>query len=200
MLMVRMPLANLTAKGKLGQNRSPDEMRNILRELWVRGTARDLRAIETLLAVHPARARPTRFLGPEGTALVPVVRAAQDLDDAVEILMPMYWNSGRFSREDVRQTLAASAACVGARCPTTGRLIATARAVSDRSKRAWIYDVGVREDWRGKRVGTAIMQLLLDHPAVRAVGEVHLGTRDAQSFYARLGFEARPVHMVWERR
>ena len=32
------------------------------------------------------------------------------------------------------------------------------------------------------------MRLLLDHPRVRGVRRVHLSTRDAQDFYARLGF------------
>jgi ribosomal protein S18 acetylase RimI-like enzyme len=79
---------------------------------------------------------------------------------------------------------------VGAR-DASGRLVATARAIGDAHKRAWIYDVMVAPAWRGKRLGEAVMRLLLDHPAVRDVRRVYLATRDAQGFYARLGFGDR---------
>ncbi len=49
----------------------------------------------------------------------------------------------------------------------------------------------VAPSWRGRRLGDAVLRLLLDHPAVRGCRFVHLGTRDAQGFYARLGFRPR---------
>jgi predicted N-acetyltransferase YhbS len=63
--------------------------------------------------------------------------------------------------------------------------------VGDGAKRAWIYDVMVAPSWRGKGLGEALMRLLLDHPAVRHTRGVCLTTRDAQTFYARLGFGDR---------
>jgi predicted N-acetyltransferase YhbS len=83
-----------------------------------------------------------------------------------------------------------SVAWVGAR-DEGGRLCATARAISDGAKRAWIYDVMVAPDWRRKRLGDAVVRLLLDHPAMRHVGRVYLTTRDAQRFYAKMGFGER---------
>ena len=59
------------------------------------------------------------------------------------------------------------------------------------AKRAWIFDVMVAPERRGRRLGEAVVRLLLGHPAVRSTRRVYLGTRDAQAFYARLGFGDR---------
>jgi len=51
-------------------------------------------------------------------------------------------------------------------------------------------------------LGAAVMNLLLDHPAVRRCRVVTLATRDAQRFYGRLGFaaaEGRYTEMVLRR-
>jgi ribosomal protein S18 acetylase RimI-like enzyme len=69
----------------------------------------------------------------------------------------------------------------------SGRVAAFARAVSD-GKCAWIYDVIVADGLRGSQLGSAIMEVLLDHPSVRHVRHVRLTTRDAMPFYRRLGF------------
>jgi len=82
-----------------------------------------------------------------------------------------------------------SGAWVGARAESG--LIATARAISDGAKHAWIYDVDVRADMRGKGVGKLLMRLLLDHPRVRRARKVHLQTRDAMEFYEPFGFVRR---------
>jgi N-acetylglutamate synthase-like GNAT family acetyltransferase len=57
--------------------------------------------------------------------------------------------------------------------------------------RCAIQDVMVAPAWRGRGVGEAIVRLLLDHLAVRHARRIYLMTRDAQPFYARLGFGER---------
>lgn len=194
-LVVRVSLRDITAKGKLGQNRTPEEIRRIVERLWQRGTPRDLRAIDTVLASHPASAVPETMRGPRGTHLIPCVHRAADVERATELLRRAYWNIGRFDGDAIRRAITASCAVVGARSDD-GELVGVARAVSDDAKRAWIYDVCVQPEFRGHGVGRAVLQLLLKHRALRDVREVHLGTRDAQAFYASLGFGAQPVHMV----
>ncbi len=56
------------------------------------------------------------------------------------------------------------------------------------AKRAWIYDVAVAPGLRRGELGGAVMRLLLEHPSLRDARRVHLATRDAEAFYARLGF------------
>ncbi|KYF65505.1 GNAT family N-acetyltransferase [Sorangium cellulosum] len=69
--------------------------------------------------------------------------------------------------------------------------MATGRAISDGSRRAWMFDVMVAPALRGLGVGEAVVRLLLDHPGVRGARSVHLGTQDAHTFYARSGFQHR---------
>ena len=54
---------------------------------------------------------------------------------------------------------------------------------------AWLLDVVVRPDWRGRGLGSAIVRLLVEHPRARGARELRLRTRDAQNFYARFGFQ-----------
>jgi ribosomal protein S18 acetylase RimI-like enzyme len=96
-----------------------------------------------------------------------------------------YWLGG-FGRANIRAVLARSTALVSAR-DRRGSLAGFARAMSD-GRVAWIYDVVIAEPWRRSGVGTMLLELLLDHPAVRGVRHVRLGTRDAMGFYRRLGF------------
>jgi ribosomal protein S18 acetylase RimI-like enzyme len=70
-----------------------------------------------------------------------------------------------------------------------GRLVATARANSDGARHAYVADVAVAPDYRGRGLGEAVVRLLLEHPAVRGAGLVRLATRDAQTFYERFGFQ-----------
>jgi ribosomal protein S18 acetylase RimI-like enzyme len=111
------------------------------------------------------------------------------VDAAVQLLHDTYWNHD-VPKEVVGRAQLGSSAWVGAR-DGEGRLIACARAISDGAKYAWIYDVVVAPSWRGRGVGEAVMRLLLDHPAVRGAAVTWLSTKDAQSFYARLGFVER---------
>jgi GNAT superfamily N-acetyltransferase len=119
--------------------------------------------------VHPSSRQHLRSLAADVEALV---------SDA-------YWNRtyepGRMAAAHLGST-----AWVVAR--QDGRLVATARAISDGAKCAWIYDVVVVEDLRGSGLGTRLMKALLAHEAVAGVRWVHLSTRDADPFYERLGF------------
>jgi N-acetylglutamate synthase-like GNAT family acetyltransferase/nitroimidazol reductase NimA-like FMN-containing flavoprotein (pyridoxamine 5'-phosphate oxidase superfamily) len=113
----------------------------------------------------------------------------RDVDAAVALLAPEYWNVARHSRARIAGALVGAQAWVGAR-DGGGRLVACARAISDGHKSAWIYDVIVAPDWRGCGLGQAVMQLLLTHPRLRTVATLFLQTRDAQPLYRKLGFLA----------
>jgi len=108
------------------------------------------------------------------------------LDAAVELLRGQYWNDV-FTEAELRAAHLGSDVWVGA-TDEVGSLVGTARAIADGSKYAWVYDVCVRADRRGGGVGHALMRLVLDHSLVRRCRRVRLGTRDAQSLYARFGF------------
>ncbi len=185
-LVVRVPIERIDGKHKLAQNRTPAEVSRILERLWERGSPGDARAIDLVRDANPGASTPAFLRGPAGTTL----RCSLTNDEvahAVELVADEYWNAGTVSRHELAHAFQGSSACVGAR-DASGDLIATARAVSDGAKHAWVYDVGVAPSWRRQGVGGAIVRLLLDHPAVRRARWVHLQTRDAQRLYARLGF------------
>ncbi len=184
-LIVRVSLERLDGKAKLGQNRKPDELAKILELLWNRGRPGDPRAIDLVRQANPTVPTPPFLKAPEGTQLVCALGPDQ-VDEALSLLDGTYWNEG-VPRDAIAQALLSASAWVGAR-DSSGALVAMARAVSDMSKAAWIYDVVVRPDWRDRGVGKAVMRLLLDHPAVRHTRKVRLATRDAQGLYEKFGF------------
>ena len=183
----RVPLTNAVGKRKLGQNRKPEQMRAIVEGLWRRGGPRDIEAIRVLLDANPHADTPRFLAAPEGFSLC--LPGPADASDAVALVRDAYWNVTNDDRA-IRAAHFGSGAWVGAR-DAAGRLVATARAITDGGKNAWVYDVLVAPEHRGRRLGEAVMRMLLDHPAVRNVRRVLLGTLDAQSFYRRLGFEVR---------
>ncbi|MBI6545596.1 MAG: GNAT family N-acetyltransferase [Cyanobacteria bacterium NC_groundwater_1444_Ag_S-0.65um_54_12] len=184
-LIARVSLDQIAGKAKLGQNRQPEELVKILELLWRRGHHGDPRAIDLVRQANPAVPTPPFLEAPEGIRLLCALSTDQSAA-ALSLLEGTYWNAGIPDAVAARALLS-SAAWVGAQ-DSSGTLVAMARAISDTAMSAWIYDVVVRSDWRGKGVGKAIMRLLLDHPAVRNARKVRLSTRDAPGFYERFGF------------
>lgn len=179
--VIRVRPERIEGRFKIGQNKPAEMMERVLAGLWQRGKPGDLEAIEAIQRTHPANLELFRHED------VRIEVAPTDVNGAVALVRDEYWNV------DVRPELLAeshrcSAAWIlgrdaqGAAC--------TARAIAD-AKNVWIYDVAVRRDRRGEGLGRAMMQILLDHPRVRHAHRVFLGTRDAQTFYASLGFEER---------
>ena len=186
-LVLGVRVQNVTGKAKLGQNRKPNEVASIMDQLWQRGAPGDALAIALMFEHHPESSRPARFQGPAATCLWPTLRAS-DAAEAADLLADQYWTRGITRHALIRAQLGASA-WVGARAES-GRLIATARANSDGARHAFLADVAVAPEYRGRGVGQAVVSLLLDHPAVRGATMVRLGTVDAERFYAGLGFES----------
>ena len=187
-LVLRVSLDRIDGKAKLAQNRARLERMRLLEKLWDRGLPGDPAAIELIRAANPDTPVPAFLAGPDGVVLACALDT-RDADAAADLLEGAYWNSD-MTRADVVRAHQGSPAWVGAR-DGTGRLVATARAISDQGRRAWIYDVMVAPPFRGRGLGERLVRLLMAHPAVRRVLRVDLATRDAQSFYARLGFEDR---------
>jgi ribosomal protein S18 acetylase RimI-like enzyme len=69
------------------------------------------------------------------------------------------------------------------------KLIGFARATSDGIYRATIWDVVIHPDYRGKGLGSKLVETVLSHPKVRWVERVYLMTTHQQEFYEKIGFE-----------
>jgi ribosomal protein S18 acetylase RimI-like enzyme len=184
LLILAMRPERVEGKAKLGQNREPAQVTRIAGHLWERGQPGDARAVELVLDANPEAARPDFLAAPDGFVLHAHLDHARR-EAAADLLADTYWCAG-LAREDIVEAFDASAASVGV--SVGGELVGCARAVSDRTRRAWIYDVFITPTLRGRGLGEAMLRVLLAHPAVRGAYHVRLGTRDAASFYRRAGF------------
>ena len=67
-----------------------------------------------------------------------------------------------------------------------------ARIVTDYATFAWLADVYLLEEHRGHGLGKALIEAVVEHPAVRGLPRVLLATADAHRLYEQFGFE--PLH------
>ncbi|MBV8679966.1 MAG: GNAT family N-acetyltransferase [Aquitalea sp.] len=69
-----------------------------------------------------------------------------------------------------------------------GRQIGFARVVTDYASFAYLSDVFVLPEWRGRKVGQAMINAAIAHPQLQQLRRFLLVSRDARGFYRRLGF------------
>jgi GNAT superfamily N-acetyltransferase len=63
-----------------------------------------------------------------------------------------------------------------------------ARVITDRATFAWLADVFVLEEYRGRGLSKLLMSTIMDHPYLQILRRFTLATRDAHSLYAQFGF------------
>lgn len=95
-----------------------------------------------------------------------------------------YWAAG-IPRDTLERALRNSICCSG---HVDGHQVAFARAVTDQATFAYLADVFVLAQHRGKGYGRAIVESLMADTRLQGLRRWHLVTRDLQPLYARLGF------------
>jgi len=79
------------------------------------------------------------------------------------------------------------------------RLVGFSRVLTDYVFRASIWDVIVDKEYQNQGIGTALVERILHHPALKEVELFWLCTR-MPDFYERLGFSSKEqTGMVWTR-
>lgn len=68
---------------------------------------------------------------------------------------------------------------------------AFARAVTDLATYAYLTDVIVASNARGRGIGSWMIEILLAHPDLQGLRRVTLLTRDAQRLYEKFGFSTK---------
>jgi GNAT superfamily N-acetyltransferase len=121
-------------------------------------------------------------------------RARLDVALVHEFLRTSYWAEGR-QRSVVERSIEHSL-CFGVY--HFGRQVAFARVVSDRAVFAYLMDVFVVPEFRGRGISKALMRAVLDHPDLQNLRLFLLATRDAHALYERFGFRplAEPERMM----
>ena len=114
-----------------------------------------------------------------------------------------YWSLG-VPRNVVEQAIDGSI-CFSAFADDPNRgapQVGFARVVTDKATFAWLCDVFVLPEHRGKGVAKQLMDAVMSHPDLQGLRNVMLATRDAHGLYSRYGFTplAEPTRWMAIRR
>ncbi len=112
--------------------------------------------------------------------------ARQDVDAIHRLLTRTYWSPG-IRREVVAEALRNSITAIAIDDATTAP-VGIARVVTDRATFAWLCDVFVVEDYRGRGLASELIDTLEQHPELQTLRRWCLVTRDAHALYARRGY------------
>lgn len=81
-----------------------------------------------------------------------------------------------------------------------GRQIGFARVVSDLATFAYVGDVYVIEEFRGRGISKRLMEAVIAHPDLQGLRRWVLATRDAHSLYEKYGFHELTFPERWMER
>jgi predicted GNAT family N-acyltransferase len=106
-----------------------------------------------------------------------------------------WWTKGR-QYEDVVQMLDGSDLTIGC-CTHDGELIGFARVLTDFTFKAFIFDVIVRDDYRGKKLGQEIIDRIIAMAPLKKVTSFELYCPDRLTpFYEKLGFKKSSSNLL----
>lgn len=99
-----------------------------------------------------------------------------------------YWARG-IPKSIVERTIANSL-CWGVYC--AGKQIGFARVISDKATFAYLCDVFIAAEHRGRGLSKALVATILAHPDLQNLRRWMLVTADAQKLYEQFGFQIAP--------
>jgi N-acetylglutamate synthase-like GNAT family acetyltransferase len=118
------------------------------------------------------------------TFTVSTDRSKVDVNKVCDFLARSYWANNR-KRETIIKSIEHSL-CFS--LFDGYEQIGFARVITDGATFAYLCDVFLEENYRGKKLGTWLLQCILDHPDVTEVRRFCLVTKDAHEFYKQFGF------------
>jgi GNAT superfamily N-acetyltransferase len=111
-------------------------------------------------------------------------RARLDVDLVHSVLASTYW-AANIPREVLLRSIENSLAFG---IYESGRQVGFARVITDLATYAYLCDVFIVEDCRGRGLGDWLVESILRHPQLQGLRRFALFTRDASSLYERHGF------------
>lgn len=121
-----------------------------------------------------------------GEYVVSTDPARLDVDAVHAFLTRSYWAAG-IPVETVARALAGSL-CFG--LYHQEKQVGLARVITDGATFAYLCDVYVLEEHRGRGLGRWLMDMVMAHPSLQGLRRWSLVTRDAHGLYAGLGFQS----------
>jgi N-acetylglutamate synthase-like GNAT family acetyltransferase len=116
--------------------------------------------------------------------LISTEKEKLDLDFIHSFLNRSYWAKG-ISREIVARSID------GSMCFAvfdSEKQIGFARMITDKATFAYLADVFIDEQYRGRGLSKWLMEVIMSHPELQGLRRMMLATRDAHGLYARFGF------------
>lgn len=123
-------------------------------------------------------------------------RSRLDVDLVHDFLTNCYWAKG-IPRETVLRSIENSL-CFGIYCGE--KQVGFARVISDYATYAYIGDVFVLDEYRGRGLGKWMMECIVKHPALQGLRRWSLVTRDAHDLYGQFGFTLLRAPERWMER
>jgi len=127
--------------------------------------------------------------GPNMQALNPYEissdRSRLDIDLIYDFLRSCYW-SPNIPRAVVEKSIQNSL-CFGAFC--NGRQLGFGRVITDFATFAYIADIFVVPEHRGRGVSKLLLRAMLEHPDLQGLRRILLATQDAHGLYTQFGFQ-----------
>lgn len=97
-----------------------------------------------------------------------------------------YWAKGR--SQEVTRASVKNSVCFG--LYHGKKQIGFARVISDKATFAYLADVFIIDEYRGRGLSKWMMKVIFEHEMFRTVKSWLLATRDAHGLYRKFGFEA----------
>ena len=119
-------------------------------------------------------------------------KSKMDIDFIHGFLTRSYWAEG-ITKEIVMKSIN-GALCFGVfhgsppSLATADRQVGFARMVTDEATFAYLADVFIIEDHRGKGLSKWLMETILSYPGLQGLRRMLLATRDAHGLYTQFGF------------
>lgn len=134
----------------------------------------------------------TRYAG-VSVITIDTMQSRLDIDFIHEFLRHSYW------AEDVPRSVVAKSIehslCFGVY--DGDEQIGFARVISDFATYAYMADVFIVEEHRGKGHGRTLVQAIMSHPDLQGLKRWQLATKDAQGLYAKFGFTPLATPERW---
>ena len=107
-----------------------------------------------------------------------------DVDLIYSFLNRTYWAEG-ISKEIIRRSIEGSL-CFGVF--ENDNQIGFARMITDKATFAYLADVFIIEEYRGRGLSKWLMEVIMSHPDLQGLRRMVLVTKDAHGLYRQFGF------------
>lgn len=113
-------------------------------------------------------------------------KAKFDIEFIHSFLTRSYWAEG-ISKEVIERSIE-GALCFG--LFESDKQIGFARMITDKATFAYLADVFIIEEYRGRGLSKWLMEVIMSHPSLQGLRRMMLATKDAHGLYEKFGFTA----------